>query len=118
VTLASAGHPPPLVRLPDRDTRPVAVTPGPLLGIDPGADFPVTDIPLTPGSTFAFYTDGLIETPGTDLEDSIAGLARHLADADDQDLNLLIDTLLSKTRTTGQRTDDIALLVLHYPAAH
>ncbi|GKQ40525.1 SpoIIE family protein phosphatase [Streptomyces sp. A012304] len=118
VTLAGAGHPPPLLRLPDGDTRPVGVTPGPLLGIDPGADFPVTDIPLTPGSTFAFYTDGLIETPGTDLDDSIADLARHLAHADDQDLNLLIDTLLSKTRTSGQRLDDIALLLLHPTADH
>ncbi|MFF1298335.1 MULTISPECIES: SpoIIE family protein phosphatase [unclassified Streptomyces] len=113
VCLASAGHPPPLLRLPDRVTRPAVVPPGPLLGIDPDADFPLTEIPLSPGLMLAFYTDGLIETPGVDLDDSIAGLAHHLADADDRDLDLLIDDLLRKTGTAGPRTDDIALLVLH-----
>ncbi|MGW0337370.1 SpoIIE family protein phosphatase [Streptomyces sp. NPDC003011] len=114
VTLASAGHPPPLLRLPGGDTRPVDVPPGPLLGIDPDAVYPLTELPLTPGLLLAFYTDGLIETPGTDLDDSIAGLARHLAHADDRDLDLLIDELLRKTSTTAQRTDDLALLVLQY----
>jgi serine phosphatase RsbU (regulator of sigma subunit)/PAS domain-containing protein len=115
-TLASAGHPPPLLRLPDGDTRPVDVPPGPLLGIDPDADYPVTELPLTPGLMLAFYTDGLVETPGVDLDDSISELADHLAHADDRDLDLLIDVLLAKTSTTGQRTDDIALLVLHHEA--
>ncbi|MEU1573289.1 SpoIIE family protein phosphatase [Streptomyces collinus] len=116
VTLASAGHPPPLLRLADRDTRPAVVPPGPLLGIDPEAVFPLTEIPLTPGLMLAFYTDGLIEKPGIDLDDSIAGLAHHLAQADERDLDLLIDHLLRKAGTDGQRVDDIALLVLHHDA--
>ncbi|MEU2288807.1 SpoIIE family protein phosphatase [Streptomyces sp. NPDC013178] len=114
-TLANAGHPPPLLRLPDGDTRPVVVPPGPLLGIDPDAVYPLTEIPLTPGLMLAFYTDGLIETPGVDLDDSITHLAGHLADADDRDLDLLIDHLLRNARSV-QRTDDIALLVLHHGA--
>lgn len=117
MTLASAGHPPPLLRLADRDTRPAEVSPGPLLGIDPEAAFPLTEIPLTPGLMLAFYTDGLIETPGTDLDDSIADLAHHLAQADERDLDLLIDHLLRKAYTDGQRADDIALLVLHNDVA-
>ncbi|MFG2359271.1 SpoIIE family protein phosphatase [Streptomyces sp. NPDC048521] len=116
--LASAGHPPPIVRLPNRDTGPLDVPPGPLLGIDPNAVFPVTEIPLTPGLMLALYTDGLIETPGVDLDDSIADLAHHLAHADDRDLDALIDTLVGKAGPGGQRTDDIALLVLHYAAGH
>ncbi|WAU83317.1 SpoIIE family protein phosphatase [Streptomyces sp. Qhu-G9] len=113
VTLASAGHPPALLRLPDGATRPLDVPPGPLLGIDPDAEFPVTEIPLTAGLMLLFYTDGLVETPGTDIEDSIARLARHLSHADDRDLDLLIDDLLARSATGEQRTDDIALLVLH-----
>ncbi|MBC2907882.1 SpoIIE family protein phosphatase [Streptomyces cupreus] len=113
-TLASAGHPPPLLRRPDGDTRPLVVPPGPLLGIDPTADFPVTEISLTEGTLLAFYTDGLVETPGADIEDAITRLAHHLADTDDRDLELLIDNLLTKADTSGQRTDDIALLVLHH----
>ncbi|WP_159774555.1 SpoIIE family protein phosphatase [Streptomyces sp. HM190] len=118
VTLASAGHPPPLLRLPDGDTRPLTVPPGPLLGIDPHAVYPVTQIPLTPGTTLAFYTDGLVETPGVDLDDSIARLARHLARADTRDLDVLIDELVEKAGPAGRRTDDIALLLLHYEGHH
>ncbi|WSQ13927.1 SpoIIE family protein phosphatase [Streptomyces sp. NBC_01231] len=114
VTLASAGHPPPLLRRPDGDTRPVDVPPGPLLGIDPDAVFPLTEIPLTPGLMLAFYTDGLVETPGVDLDDSIAHLADHLAHADDRDLDLLVDDLLKKASANDQRRDDIALLLLHH----
>ncbi|MFI1711211.1 SpoIIE family protein phosphatase [Streptomyces griseoruber] len=112
VTLASAGHPPPILRLPDGATRPLDVPPGPLLGIDPDAAFPVTEIPLTEGMLLALYTDGLVEAPGVDLDDSITRLAHHLGEADDRDLHLLIDTVLSTSGTTGQRLDDIALLVL------
>ncbi|GAA3506435.1 SpoIIE family protein phosphatase [Streptomyces prasinosporus] len=115
-TLAAAGHPPPLLRLPDGDTRPVGIRPGPPLGIDPDAAFPVTTVPLTPGLTLAFYTDGLVETPGADIDDSIARLAHRLARADDRDLDLLLDELLAQAGTTGQRADDIALLVLHLEA--
>ncbi|MFE6360293.1 SpoIIE family protein phosphatase [Streptomyces sp. NPDC057806] len=115
-SLASAGHLPPLLRLPDGDTRPVAVTPGPLLGIDPAADFPVTEIALPEGALLVFYTDGLVETRGADLEDAITRLAHHLAAADERDLDLVIDDLLSKADTSGRRTDDIALLVLRHEA--
>ncbi|GGW95041.1 SpoIIE family protein phosphatase [Streptomyces chartreusis] len=112
VSLAGAGHPPPLLRLADGATRAVVVPPGPLLGVDPDAVFPLVEIPLTRGMLLALYTDGLVERPGADLEDAITRLAQHLADADDSDLDGLIDTLLSKAETTAQRLDDIALLVL------
>ncbi|MER7491921.1 SpoIIE family protein phosphatase [Streptomyces pharetrae] len=115
-TLASAGHPPPLLRLPDGTTRSVDVQPGPLLGILPDAGFPVTEIPFPPGATLLLYTDGLIETPGVDLDESVARLGRHLAQADDRDLDALIDDLLDKEVPTGQRADDIALLALHHEA--
>ncbi|MCS0603128.1 SpoIIE family protein phosphatase [Streptomyces sp. LP11] len=116
VTLASAGHPPPLARRPDGGTGPLDVPPGPLLGIDPGAVFPVTEIPLPPGLLLAFYTDGLVEVPGVDLDDSIAALAARLAHAGDRELDGLIDTLLGGSGTDGRRTDDIALLLLRHTA--
>ncbi|MGW1952799.1 SpoIIE family protein phosphatase [Streptomyces sp. NPDC001920] len=116
VALASAGHPPPVLRLSDHDTRPLHVPPGPLLGIDPDAVYPVTDIPLTLGLMLTLYTDGLVERPGVDLDDSIAGLTRHLAEADVHDLDRLIDTLVGRAGGTWQRTDDVALLVLHHCA--
>ncbi|MEU7110673.1 PP2C family protein-serine/threonine phosphatase [Streptomyces sp. NPDC046182] len=97
---------------PDGRTAPVDVSPGPLLGIDPEAVYPVTEIPLFAGQLLLPYTDGLVETPGTDLDDSLAARAGHLSAADDRDLSGLIDTLLVRVRPASRRTDDIALLVL------
>ncbi|MFF3848249.1 SpoIIE family protein phosphatase [Streptomyces sp. NPDC002328] len=111
-TLASAGHPPPLLRRPDGDTRPLDVPPGPLLGIDPDAAFPVTEIPFTAGLTLLLYTDGLVERPGLDLDDAITALTGHLARADEQDLGALVDTVLSKAGVGAQRLDDVAVLAL------
>lgn len=110
--VATAGHLPPLLRLPGRRTVPLDVSPGPLLGVDPDATYPLTEIPLTPGLMLALYTDGLVESPGVDLDDSVVRLARCLDRADDRDLDLAIDTLLKEVRPTGQNADDIALLLL------
>ncbi|MFJ8668790.1 SpoIIE family protein phosphatase [Streptomyces sp. NPDC093600] len=115
--VASAGHPPPLLRPPGGRTAPMEVSPGPLLGIDPDAVYPVTDIPLTPGLLLAFYTDGLVETPGTDIDESVARLAALLDRADDRDLGLFIDGLLRRVRPAQDRTDDIAFLLLRTRAA-
>ncbi|MER6612924.1 SpoIIE family protein phosphatase [Streptomyces xantholiticus] len=117
VRLANAGHPPPLLRQPGRRTRPLPVPAGPVLGIVPGAIYPVTDIPLTDGLTLAFYTDGLVEEPGVDLDVSIDRLARHFEQSDDEDLDLLADSLLRHAPTGRPRTDDIALLLLRSRAA-
>lgn len=112
VCIASAGHPPPLLRLPGCRTRPLDVPPGPPLGVDPSATYPVTEIPLTEGMMLALYTDGLVEAPGVDLDESIAHLAWCLAQADEPDLDGLIDKLLERVRPARQRTDDLALLLL------
>ncbi|MFF1446213.1 SpoIIE family protein phosphatase [Streptomyces sp. NPDC058295] len=67
IHLASAGHPPPLLRSPDPALHTVAlsVEPGPLLGIRPctEADYPAATVPLPAGSLLALYTDGLVEPP-------------------------------------------------------
>ncbi|MFD9516331.1 SpoIIE family protein phosphatase [Streptomyces sp. NPDC059979] len=112
VALASAGHPPPLWHHPAQPPGVVALDPGPLLGIDPGVDYPVTVLPLNPGTTLAFYTDGLVETPGTDPDQIAHELAQRLADHSGQSLDRLIDSLLLHARPTPPYTDDIAMLLL------
>ncbi|MGW3723513.1 PP2C family protein-serine/threonine phosphatase, partial [Streptomyces sp. NPDC005133] len=92
--LATAGHPPALLRHPDGHTDTLHVPPGLLLGIDPDADYPTTQIPLPPGAVLALYTDGLVETPGTDIDDSTNTLADHLTAAEPENLDALADTLL------------------------
>ncbi|MGW1169347.1 PP2C family protein-serine/threonine phosphatase [Streptomyces sp. NPDC002550] len=64
ITLASAGHPPPLMRRPDRHTAVLTVEPGPLLGIHADALCPLTTASLPANTLLALYTDGLVEVPG------------------------------------------------------
>ncbi|MEU4046427.1 SpoIIE family protein phosphatase [Streptomyces antibioticus] len=114
LTLASAGHPPPLLRRPHDRARVVDVRPGPPLGIEVVAPaYPLTTLTLEPGAVLALYTDGLVESPGTDMARTTAGLARRLGSAGDLPLHQLLDRLLAHARRRRDRhTDDIALLLL------
>ncbi|MCQ4080956.1 SpoIIE family protein phosphatase [Streptomyces sp. RB6PN25] len=115
--LATAGHPPPVLRHPDGHTELLPLPPGLLLGIDPDADYPSTEIPLTPGTVLALYTDGLVETPGVDMDDAMAGLAAQLSQASPQPMDRLATTLIDHARRTAPRTDDIALLLIRLATA-
>ncbi|MEU6098726.1 SpoIIE family protein phosphatase [Streptomyces sp. NPDC047079] len=113
MALASAGHVPPLLCRQPRHAQVLEVDPGPLLGIDVRARYPVTRLPLHPGGVLALYTDGLVEVPGTDIDRTTAALVEYLATtAHDQDLEDLIDGLVDRTWPTGRHTDDIAVLLL------
>ncbi|MFI2764229.1 SpoIIE family protein phosphatase [Streptomyces echinatus] len=112
ITLASAGHAPPLMRRPDGYTAPLTVDPGPLLGIHASALYPPTTAPLAANTLLVLYTDGLVEVPGQNTDDTTAGLVEHLARTDVSDLNQLIGSLVHHSWPHGQHTDDIALLLL------
>ncbi|SDE02116.1 SpoIIE family protein phosphatase [Streptomyces prasinopilosus] len=107
--LATAGHPPPLLRHPDGRTELLPVPPGLLLGIEQDTRYPVLEIPLPPGCVLALYTDGLVEAPGTELDDATAALAGLLEHADPADLGAMADLLVRHAPAPG---DDIALLLL------
>jgi hypothetical protein len=112
VTLSSAGHVPPLLRHAPGRAEVLDVEPGPLLGIDLGARYPVTTVALPPGAVLALYTDGLVEAPGTDATRTTRGLAESLAAADDPDPQRLADRLLHPARRQAQQADDITVLLL------
>ncbi|MGW4938319.1 SpoIIE family protein phosphatase [Streptomyces sp. NPDC004166] len=111
--LATAGHPPPLIRHPDGRTETLPMTPGLLLGITPDADYPTTTVPLPPGTLLVLYTDGLVENPGTDIDTTTTDLAHRLTRAGHHDVDTLADTLLEHGTRTVPCTDDIALLLIH-----
>jgi GAF domain-containing protein len=111
--MSRAGHPPPLLLRPDGRVRVLDLAGGPLLGIDAAATYPTTEVPLVPGSVLALYTDGLIESPGVDIEDALADLGRKLAEGGDLSLNALADSLVEQSgAVTQERLDDVALLLL------
>ncbi|MFG2137884.1 SpoIIE family protein phosphatase [Streptomyces sp. NPDC048650] len=110
--LASAGHPPPLLRRPDGHATVLDVPPGLLLGIEPDARYPATEIELPPESVLALYTDGLVETPGVDLERAVAHLAERLESAPALGPERLADVLLENRHADVDRLDDVALMVV------
>ncbi|MEX1655246.1 SpoIIE family protein phosphatase [Streptomyces pseudovenezuelae] len=108
LTLASAGHPLPLVLSPDGSRTPLPAQPGPPLGIG-GLPFEATEIELPEGSLLALFTDGLIESRERDLDEGIAELLRVL-DPAAASLEVLCDTVTDAT-LPERRTDDAALLL-------
>ncbi|MEU6230784.1 SpoIIE family protein phosphatase [Streptomyces sp. NPDC047042] len=110
--LARAGHPQPLLRLPDGRVEVLDLAGGPLLGIDASATYPTTEVELPPGCVLALYTDGLIESPGVDLDETLAALGRRLAETGDRPLDELADGLVEFGAGVTDRVDDIALLLL------
>ncbi|MFA7766173.1 SpoIIE family protein phosphatase [Streptomyces sp. NPDC048723] len=113
VRLASAGHPPPLLRHPGGTTEMLNLPAGLLLGIEPGASYTAVEIPFSPGTLLALYTDGLVEAPGRDIEDGIGAVAALIGDAaEHHPLGDLADELIEHAHRDGPRPDDIALLLL------
>lgn len=107
---AAAGHPPPVLLPPDGEPAFLGVTPGPPLGVG-GVPFEVTEFGVRPGSMLAFFTDGLVESRGGDIEEGMERLRGSFAGADP---SLPLDEL-SRTVFDGVRpqepVDDAALLL-------
>jgi serine phosphatase RsbU (regulator of sigma subunit)/PAS domain-containing protein len=115
---ARAGHPPPLLRNPDGRTRVLDLPGGVVLGVAPRARYPVTELQMEPGAILALYTDGLVERPGSDIDDGITALRVALAKAGapaarpgSRFLAGVADRLTATARHAPDRPDDIALLL-------
>ncbi|WP_432513828.1 PP2C family protein-serine/threonine phosphatase [Kineococcus sp. SYSU DK001] len=108
---ANAGHPPPVLVLPDGTARVLGAAPDLLLGVGAGRRTDhVVDVPA--GSTLLLYTDGLVERRDDDLD---AGTERLRAEASalaGADLADGLDRLLARLR--GQADDDVALLAVRF----
>ncbi|MFI5972359.1 SpoIIE family protein phosphatase [Streptomyces sp. NPDC051452] len=111
--VARAGHPPPLLRRPDGRTRLLDIPGGVVLGVDPHARYPVTELLLEPDAILALYTDGLVERPGADIDEGITALRLALARAGGVGGSLagVADRLTSTARQAADRPDDVALLL-------
>ncbi|MGV9914693.1 SpoIIE family protein phosphatase [Streptomyces tendae] len=112
-TLASAGHPPPLVMTPDGTCDRVSLAPGPPLGVG-GMPFEVTAIDVEPDSVIALYTDGLLGLcdRAHDMDAGIEWVADRLMSLSSSNATLesVGHTLLAGARQSPPR-DDVALLL-------
>jgi serine phosphatase RsbU (regulator of sigma subunit) len=112
---SSAGHPPPLLRLPDGRVRVLddRVAAGTVLGVDGAAArrTAATDVP--PGSVLVAYTDGLSERRGEHPDVGTDRLVRALAAAPRHGGPGVVADGLTRL-VAPERGDDIAVLVVDF----
>ncbi|MET0765701.1 MAG: SpoIIE family protein phosphatase [Blastococcus sp.] len=112
VHLASAGHPPVLLRHPDGSVRVLDEVTGLVVGVDETSERRTLTLEVPSGSTLVAYTDGLIERPGLDLDHGIRALRERVAAAPpDTDPRKLCDAAVSGTL---DHRDDVALLAVRF----
>ncbi|MEU7057166.1 SpoIIE family protein phosphatase [Streptomyces sp. NPDC046197] len=108
-TLASAGHPSPVLCPPDGRPHRVTLPSGPSLGRG-GLPFESAELDLREGTVLSFYTDGLLESRERDADASNRLLCEALADLTgslDEGCDRVLHTLLPP----GGASDDVALLL-------
>ncbi|MFD7319670.1 SpoIIE family protein phosphatase [Streptomyces sp. NPDC059875] len=113
--ITRAGHPPPAVVSPDGTAALLDLPPGTPLGVG-GTRFTTTETTLQPGSLLVLYTDGLIESRGSDIDERLAELI-HLLTQPHPSLTGLCDSLLTHL-VPGSADDDIALLLARFTNPH
>jgi hypothetical protein len=117
LTWAAAGHPPPVLRLADGTVRTLDAKPGAMLGIPLTQEIDDHTVQLSPGSTLALYTDGLVERRAQGIDPGIERLAAalerfHSAELD-ADLEGSADRILHPLLSDSERDDDVCLLLCH-----
>jgi phosphoserine phosphatase RsbU/P len=110
---SNAGHPAPVLARADGSTLQLDRPPDRLLGVSP--DTPRHDhaVPLQPGDTVVFYTDGLVEQRDMGLDEGTDRVLEELRRIGREPLDRLCDELLAVL--SGPIEDDVALLVVRIP---
>jgi serine phosphatase RsbU (regulator of sigma subunit) len=109
--MASAGHPPGVVLRHDGPAELLSQGRGTVLGFG-SETFPVAEESLSPGDTLVFYTDGLIERRGEDLELGFARLMAAVSDAGYLPAAELATHLVDRLAPAEDREDDVAVLAV------
>ncbi|MEU3265702.1 SpoIIE family protein phosphatase [Streptomyces bacillaris] len=118
VQVVRAGHVDPLVRDVDGSCRRMPAEGGLPLGLSAEfgrLEYPVSTAELDPGQTMILFTDGLVELPGSDLDEGMQ-LLTTLVSNGPQNLQKLADDLCDAVDVRGGQ-DDVALLLLRRRAA-
>jgi serine phosphatase RsbU (regulator of sigma subunit) len=110
MTVASAGHPPPVLVAPGEEPAFVELAPGPPIGTFAGT-YAETVVAVAPGSTVVLYTDGLVESRQAPLDEGLERLRSSLRDVR-LPPSAVCDHVLAELGRTAGGEDDVALLVM------
>jgi hypothetical protein len=111
--LTSAGHPPALVWSRAGGKWVIDEARGTALGIVPDPELHVTYGRLSPGDALLFYTDGVVETRHTDLDEGVAWLQREASIAISSGFEGAAQRIIKKV---SRGDDDRAVLILEHDA--
>jgi serine phosphatase RsbU (regulator of sigma subunit)/anti-sigma regulatory factor (Ser/Thr protein kinase) len=112
MTMAAAGHPPPLVAPPGDGEPRFLELPGSVpLGAARHTRYEEQELDLEPGSLLVLYTDGFVERPGEPLDHGLDRLATTVREGKDN-LEHLGDDLVDALLPEGPGGDDAALLLV------
>jgi len=125
--IARAGHPHPVLRMPDGTCMIKHIRGGLPLGIMPEShDYPVTTLELHPDEVLMLCTDGLIETGGYDMYSGWVRVRDAMEPGPPDALEAMADRLIEavsstlsqveEARLSPRNEDDIALLLLRREA--
>ncbi|WP_433854642.1 SpoIIE family protein phosphatase [Streptomyces kronopolitis] len=106
--LASAGHPPPLVRHPDGRVQLLDDVLGVPLGVG-GGGFRTVEVQLPDDAVLALYTDGLIEARGHDIDEGLHALHDELTRIPGS-LEAGADRILARLVPSAPADDTVLLL--------
>lgn len=119
ITIANAGHPPPVLLHLGGRAEVLRVPPGAPIGVG-GVDFEAVELDAPAGATLLLYTDGLVESRLRDVASGIEQLREKLAATAQltgpdhpPPLEALCDEVLDMLGP-GDRDDDIALLAARF----
>jgi len=118
ITLASAGHPPPVLRRAGLAGEPataelVKVPPGAPLGL--GGRWQTGQVTLEPGDTILLFSDGVVERRGRALNEGLDALVAAAASASSGDPRNLC--ALASAAVDGPTDDDVAVLAVERATA-
>jgi anti-sigma regulatory factor (Ser/Thr protein kinase) len=111
LTVATAGHPPPLVEVPGDEPHLLEMPGSVPLGATRHVRYEDHDFELEPGTVLVLYTDGLVERPEEPLDDGLNRLIATVKEGQDE-LEHLGDALVDVLLPDGPGTDDAALLMV------
>jgi serine phosphatase RsbU (regulator of sigma subunit)/anti-sigma regulatory factor (Ser/Thr protein kinase) len=111
LTLAAAGHLPPLAVDPDGTARFLELDPGLPLGVG-GGTYVEQTLVLDPGTLLLLYTDGLVEDRDNPVTDGMEQLRLAAAEDPVRSPEELCDRVLKALGRDGDHDDDTAMLAL------
>ena len=112
IRMAVAGHPPPLLAPPAEEPRVLDLPAGPPLGLGAGP-WEETELELSPDTPLLFFSDGLVETRGIELDDGIELLRQHIGELEHRRRNPReLCARLAEQMRRSDSDDDVTMLAL------